>query len=76
MAPLKHGNVPETRVETLRIDQKAPPLNLPLAGEIDQEAFTNEHSKPCDRPASIKWQLNVLDRSRDEATEQPAKKVE
>jgi site-specific DNA recombinase len=47
-----------------------------LAVEIDEATFARKHTELRDRLASIKLQLNVLDRSHDETAELSAKVFE
>ena len=51
-------------------------LNLRLAEDIDQQTFARKHTEIRDRLASIKLQLDVLDRSHDETAELAAKVFE
>ena len=51
-------------------------LNLRLAEDIDQETFARKHTEIRDRLASIKLQLDVLDRSHDETAELASKVFE
>ena len=51
-------------------------LNIRLADEIDQTTFAAKHTELRDRLASIKLQLDVLDRSHDETAELAAKVFE
>jgi site-specific DNA recombinase len=46
-------------------------LNIRLADEIDQTTFAAKHTELRDRLASIKLQLDVLDRSDDETPSSP-----
>ena len=65
-----------TRQETLIIQQQDRLLNMRLAEDIDQELFAKKHKELRDRLASIKLQLDVLDRSHDETAELAAKVFE
>jgi site-specific DNA recombinase len=65
-----------TRQETLIVAQQDRLLNLRLAEDIDQETFARKHTEMRDRLASIKLQLDVLDRSHDETAELAAKVFE
>ena len=65
-----------TRQETLIIQQQDRLLNMRLADDIDQELFAKKHTELRDRLASIKLQLDVLDRSHDETAELAAKVFE
>ncbi|MBX3439739.1 MAG: recombinase family protein, partial [Planctomycetaceae bacterium] len=58
-----------TRQETLIIQQQDRLLNMRLSEDIDQELFAKKHTELRDRLASIKLQLDVLDRSHDETAE-------
>ena len=51
-------------------------LNLRLADDIDQETFARKHTEIRDRLASIKLQLDALDRSHDETAELASKVFE
>ena len=62
-----------TRQETLLIQQQDRLLNMRLTDDIDQELFAKKHTELRDRLASIKLQLDVLDRSHDETAELAAK---
>ena len=64
------------RQETLLVQQQDRLLNLRLADDIDQETFARKHTEMRDRLASIKLQLDVLDRSHDETAELAAKVFE
>jgi alkylated DNA nucleotide flippase Atl1 len=64
------------RQETLLVQQQNRLLNLRLAEDIDQEMFARKHTKIRDRLASIKLQLDVLDRSHDETAELATKVFE
>ena len=65
-----------TRQETLIIQQQDRLLNMRLAEDIDQEVFAKKHTELRDRLASIKLQLDVVDRSHDETAELAAKVFE
>lgn len=65
-----------TRQETLIIQQQDRLLNMRLSEDIDQELFAKKHTELRDRLASIKLQLDVLDRSHDETAELAAKVFE
>jgi site-specific DNA recombinase len=65
-----------TRQETLIIQQQDRLLNMRLADDIDQEVFARKHTEMRDRLASLKLQLDVLDRSHDETAELAAKVFE
>tara|TARA_R110002072_G_scaffold303121_1_gene494565 strand:- start:102000 stop:103481 length:1482 start_codon:yes stop_codon:yes gene_type:complete len=54
------------RQETLLVQQQDRLLNLRLADDIDQEVYARKSTELRDRLASIKLQLDVVDRSRDE----------
>jgi len=47
-----------------------------LSEDIDQELFAKKHTQRRDRLASIKLQLDVLDRSHDETAELAVKVFE
>ena len=64
------------RQETLLVQQQDRLLNLRLADDIDQETFARKHTEMRDRLASIKLQLDALDRSHDETAELAAKVFE
>jgi site-specific DNA recombinase len=64
------------RQETLIVAQQDRLLNLRLAEDIDQETFARKHTEMRDRLASIKLQLDVLDRSHDETAELASKVFE
>ncbi|WP_339747596.1 recombinase family protein [uncultured Rubinisphaera sp.] len=57
------------RQETLLVQQQDRLLNLRLANEIDQQTYGNKATELRDRLASIKLQLDVIDRSHDELAE-------
>ena len=65
-----------TRQETMIVAQQDRLLNLRLAEDIDQETFARKHTEMRDRLASIKLQLDVLDRSHDETAELAVKVFE
>jgi site-specific DNA recombinase len=64
------------RQETLIVAQQDRLLNMRLAEEIDEATFARKHTEMRDRLASIKLQLDVLDRSHDETAELAAKVFE
>jgi site-specific DNA recombinase len=64
------------RQETLIVQQQDRLLNLRLADDIDQETFARKSTEIRDRLASIKLQLDGLDRSHDETAELASKVVE
>ena len=64
------------RQETLIVAQQDRLLNMRLADEIDEATFARKHTEMRDRLASIKLQLDVLDRSHDETAELAAKVFE
>ena len=64
------------RQETLLVQQQDRLLNMRLADEIDETTFARKHTEMRDRLASIKLQLDVLNRSHDETTELAAKVFE
>ena len=47
-----------------------------LAEEIDEATFARKHTEMRDRLASIKLQLNMLDRSQDETADLAARVFE
>ncbi len=57
------------RQETLLVQQQDRLLNLRLADDVDQETFGRKGTEIRDRLASIKLQLDALDRSHDENAE-------
>ena len=61
------------RQETLLVQQQDRLLNMRLSEDIDQETFARKHTELRDRLASIKLQLDVVDRSHDETAELAAK---
>jgi site-specific DNA recombinase len=64
------------RQETLLVQQQDRLLNLRLADDIDQETFARKSTELRDRLASIKLQLDALDRSHDETAELASKVFE
>ena len=64
------------RQETLIVAQQDRLLNMRLAEEIDEAMVARKHTEMRDRLASIKLQLDVLDRSHDENAELAAKVFE
>src|SRR5258708_31810634 len=64
------------RQETLLVQQQDRLLNLRLAEDIDQDTFARKHTEMRDRLASIKLQLDVLDRSHHQTAELAAKSFE
>lgn len=64
------------RQETLLVQQQDRLLNMRLAEDIDQETFAKKHTELRDRLASIKLQLDAVDRSHDETAELAAKVFE
>jgi site-specific DNA recombinase len=64
------------RQETLLVQQQDRLLNMRLSEDIDQETFARKHTELRDRLASIKLQLDVVDRSHDETAELAAKVFE
>jgi site-specific DNA recombinase len=64
------------RQESLIVAQQDRLLNLRLAEDIDQETLARKHMETRDRLASIKLQLDVLDRSHDETAELATKVLE
>ena len=65
-----------TRQQTLLSEQQDRLINMRLEGELDQELFAKKHQQIRDRMASIKLQLDVLDRSKDETAELAVKVFE
>ncbi|MBX3376756.1 MAG: recombinase family protein [Phycisphaeraceae bacterium] len=65
-----------TRQTSLLVGQQDRLLNLRLGDEVDQDTFAKKHTELRDRLASIKLQLDVLDRSHDETAELAAKVFE
>ena len=64
------------RQASLLVAQQDRLLNIHLAGDIDQQAFAQKQTELRDRLASIKLQLDVLDRSHDEMTDLAVKAFE
>ena len=64
------------RQETLLVQQQDRLLNLRLADDVDQETFARKGTEIRDRLASIKLQLDALDRSHDENAELASKVFE
>jgi site-specific DNA recombinase len=64
------------RQETLLVQQQDRLLNLRLADDIDEATFAGKGTELRDRLASIKLQLDVLDRSHDETAELASKVFE
>ena len=64
------------RQETLLVQQQDRLLNLRLADDVDQETFARKSTEIRDRLASIKLQLEALDRSHDENAELASKVFE
>ncbi|MGD9790813.1 MAG: hypothetical protein AB7Q00_11515 [Phycisphaerales bacterium] len=64
------------RQSTLLVAQQDRLLNLRLGDDVDQDTFARKHTELRDRLASIKLQLDVLDRSHDETAELAAKVFE
>ncbi|MGE3239522.1 MAG: recombinase family protein [Pirellulales bacterium] len=64
------------RQATLLVEQQDRLLNLHLADGIDQDAFARKQTELRDRLASIKLQLDVVDRSHDEMAELAVKAFE
>ena len=64
------------RQETLLVQQQDRLLNMRLADDIDQETFARKSTEIRDRLASIKLQLDALDRSHDETAELASKVFE
>ena len=64
------------RQETLIVAQQDRLLNMRIADEIDEATFARKHTEMRDRLASIKLQLDVLDRSHDETADLAAKVFE
>lgn len=57
------------RQNTLLVNQQDRLLNLRIADQIDEETFARKQTELRDRIASIKLQLDVLDRNHDEIAE-------
>lgn len=70
-SPAKRGEHP--RQHALLIVPQDRPLNMRLDDEVDQETFTRKDTEFRDRLASIKLQVDAVDRSHDENTELAAK---
>ena len=64
------------RQSSLLVAQQDRLLNLRLGEEVDQDTFARKHTELRDRLASIKLQLDVLDRSHDETAELAARVFE
>src|SRR5262249_26380295 len=64
------------RQETLLVQQQDRLLNLRLSEDVDQETFARKHTELRDRLASIKLQLDAVDRSHDETAELATKVFE
>ncbi len=64
------------RQAALLVAQQDRLLNMRLGEDIDQETFAGKHTELRDRLASIKLQLDVLDRSHDETAELASKAFE
>nr|MBA3484226.1 recombinase family protein [Pirellulales bacterium] len=64
------------RQTSLLVAQQDRLLNIHLAGDIDQATFALKQTELRDRLASIKLQLDVLDRSHDEMTDLAVKAFE
>ncbi len=64
------------RQETLLVQQQDRLLNLRIADDIDQEQYAKKSTELRDRLASIKLQLDAVDRSRDELGELASKVFE
>ncbi len=64
------------RQETLLVQQQDRLLNLRLADEIDQGTYAHKATQFRDRLASIKLQIDVIDRSHDENSELAVKVFE
>lgn len=65
-----------TRQESLLVGQQDRLLNMRLSDDIDQETFARKATKFRDRLASIKLQIDALDRSHDETAELACKVFE
>ncbi len=65
-----------TRQASLLVAQQDRLLNLRLSEDVDQDTFAKKHTELRDRLASIKLQLDVLDRSHDETAELASKVFE
>ena len=64
------------RQKTLILAQQDRLRNMRIAGEIDQDTFGRKHTEMRDRLASIKLQIDVLDRWHDENAELVSKVFE
>ncbi|MEX2167747.1 MAG: recombinase family protein [Pirellulales bacterium] len=64
------------RQETLLVQQQDRLLNMRLADEINQATFAHKQTELRDRLASIKLQLDVVDRAHDESAELATKVFE
>ena len=64
------------RQASLLTEQQDRLLNLRLSDEIEQDTFAAKHTELRERLASIKLQLDVLDRSHDETAELASKVFE
>jgi hypothetical protein len=64
------------RQQTLIVAQQDRLLNLRLADDIDQDTFARKSTEFRDRLASIKLQLDTIDRSHDETAELASKVFE
>ena len=64
------------RQASLLVSQQDRLLNLRLGDDVDQDTFARKHTELRDRLASIKLQLDVLDRSHDETAELAVKVLE
>lgn len=64
------------RQASLLVAQQDRLLNLRLAEQVEQDTFAAKHTELRDRLASIKLQLDVLDRSHDETAELASKVFE
>ena len=65
-----------TRQQSLIVAQQDRLLNLRIADEIEQDTFARKQTEMRDKLASIKLQLDVLDRSHDETADLAAKVFE
>ncbi|MBA3313513.1 MAG: recombinase family protein [Planctomycetota bacterium] len=64
------------RQATLLVQQQDRLLNLRIADNIDEQTFAHKQTELRDRLASIKLQLDVVDRSHDEMSELASKVFE
>ena len=64
------------RQSSLLVEQQDRLLNLRLAEEVDQDTFARKHTELRERLASIKLQLDVVDRSNDETADLASKAFE